>query len=77
MWHLWRSRSRPAAVRQRGGDDRDDIQPGDKVLLIVENDLAFAKVLLEAARAGLQGRGRPAPAPAALAMVREYQPGGA
>ena len=32
------------------GDDRDNIQPGDRVLLIVENDLAFARLLLEAAR---------------------------
>ena len=31
-------------------DDRDNIQPGDTVLLIVENDLAFARFLLEAAR---------------------------
>ena len=32
------------------GDDRETIQPGDPLLLIVENDLAFAKLLLEAAR---------------------------
>ena len=32
------------------GDDRDDIQPGDRVLLIVENDLGFARFLLDAAR---------------------------
>ncbi len=31
-------------------DDRRDILLGDKVLLIVENDLAFARVLLQAAR---------------------------
>jgi CheY-like chemotaxis protein len=31
-------------------DDRDAVHPGDRVVLIVENDLAFAKVLLEAAR---------------------------
>ena len=34
----------------RSGDDRDDIQPGDRVLLIVENDLGFARFLLDAAR---------------------------
>src|SRR6185437_9558958 len=28
------------------GDDRDDIQPGDRSVLIVENDLGFAKILL-------------------------------
>ncbi|MGC1172244.1 HAMP domain-containing protein [Polaromonas sp.] len=31
-------------------DDRQNIQPGDQVLLIVENDLAFAGFLLDAAR---------------------------
>src|SRR5687767_41960 len=32
------------------GDDREDIQPGDRVLLIVENDLGFARFLLDTAR---------------------------
>ncbi|OOG38014.1 hybrid sensor histidine kinase/response regulator [Polaromonas sp. A23] len=37
-------------------DDRHNIQPGDHVLLIVENDLAFASFLLDAARAkGFKG----------------------
>jgi signal transduction histidine kinase/DNA-binding response OmpR family regulator/HAMP domain-containing protein len=37
-------------------DDRDSIQSGDQVLLIVENDLAFARFLLDAARAkGFKG----------------------
>jgi CheY-like chemotaxis protein len=31
-------------------DDRDAVHPGDRVVLIVENDLAFARVLLDAAR---------------------------
>src|SRR5207249_1191013 len=31
-------------------DDREAIHPGDNVVLIVENDLSFARVLLEAAR---------------------------
>src|SRR6185295_4405337 len=48
--------------------------PGDKVLLIVENDLAFAKVLLEAARNnGFKGLVSTTGA-GALAMTREYQP---
>jgi HAMP domain-containing protein/signal transduction histidine kinase/DNA-binding response OmpR family regulator len=56
------------------GDDRDDIQPGDKVVLIVENDLGFAKILLEAARQkGFKGVVSGTGA-AALAMLREYQP---
>jgi HAMP domain-containing protein/signal transduction histidine kinase/CheY-like chemotaxis protein len=37
-------------------DDRDSIMQGDLVLLIVENDLAFARFLLDAARAkGFKG----------------------
>ena len=32
------------------GDDRDVVEPGDEVLLIVENDLGFARFLLETAR---------------------------
>jgi signal transduction histidine kinase/DNA-binding response OmpR family regulator/HAMP domain-containing protein len=37
-------------------DDRDSIQQGDLVLLIVENDLAFARFLLDSARAkGFKG----------------------
>jgi signal transduction histidine kinase/DNA-binding response OmpR family regulator/HAMP domain-containing protein len=55
-------------------DDRDDIQAGDHVILIVENDLGFAKILLEAARdKGFKGIVASSGA-AALAMVREYQP---
>src|SRR5262249_52934045 len=55
-------------------DDRDRIQPGDRVLLIVENDVGFAKFLLDAAREqGMKGlvtsRGA-----AALALAREYKP---
>ncbi|HTM62652.1 MAG TPA: HAMP domain-containing protein [Burkholderiales bacterium] len=55
-------------------DDREDIQPGDRVLLIVENDIGFAKILLEAARQkGFKGVVSTTGA-AALAMIREYQP---
>jgi len=31
-------------------DDRDAVQPGDRVVLIIENDLNFARVLLDMAR---------------------------
>ena len=31
-------------------DDRDDIEPGDRVVLIIENDANFAKILLDMAR---------------------------
>jgi len=56
------------------GDDRDDITSGEHVLLIVENDLAFAKVLLEAARSnGFKGLVATTGA-SALTMAREYHP---
>ncbi|HVX40904.1 MAG TPA: HAMP domain-containing protein [Gemmatimonadaceae bacterium] len=31
-------------------DDRDDIEPGDRVVLVVENDANFAKIVLDMAR---------------------------
>ena len=40
----------PAALVNEVGDDRDAISLGDRTLLIVENDLAFARVVLDAAR---------------------------
>ena len=39
----------PAQPVDEVGDDRADIAPGDRVLLIVENELTFARTLLEAA----------------------------
>ncbi len=55
-------------------DDRDRLQPGDRKLLIVEDDVAFARILLETGRrqgfkglCALQGD-------TAIAMAMEYQP---
>src|SRR6185436_9091418 len=63
-----------AAPVNEAGDDRDDIRPGDRVVLIVENDLAFARFLLETARErGFKGLVTSMGA-AALAMAREYKP---
>src|SRR6185436_3260014 len=55
-------------------DDRDDIQPNDRILLIVEDDPAFARVLLEAAhtrgfKAIVATRGA-----AGIALAQEYMP---
>jgi HAMP domain-containing protein/signal transduction histidine kinase/CheY-like chemotaxis protein len=56
------------------GDDRDAIQPGDRVLLIVENDLHFGRFLLETAHEkGFKGLVTSLGA-AALAMTRDYKP---
>jgi CheY-like chemotaxis protein/GAF domain-containing protein len=43
--------ARDALPRPEGfEDDRDSIEPGDRVLLVVENDVNFCKILLEMAR---------------------------
>ncbi|HXG13043.1 MAG TPA: response regulator, partial [Gemmataceae bacterium] len=56
------------------GDDRDNLRPGEPVVLIVENDRTFAKLLLETAREkGLKGLVTSLGA-AALTMTREYKP---
>jgi signal transduction histidine kinase/CheY-like chemotaxis protein len=56
------------------GDDRDDIQPGDNVLLIIENDLGFARFLLDMARnKGYKGLVTSLGA-AALALTQDYKP---
>ncbi|MEP6657149.1 MAG: response regulator, partial [Betaproteobacteria bacterium] len=56
------------------GDDRDRIRPGDSVLLIVENDLGFARFLLDAAREkGFKGIVSTLGV-AALAVAIEYRP---
>jgi CheY-like chemotaxis protein len=55
-------------------DDRENIQPNDRVLLIIEDDLKFARILLDMAR----GQGFKvlvaARSDIGLAMAREYQP---
>ncbi|HYO24969.1 MAG TPA: HAMP domain-containing protein, partial [Lacipirellulaceae bacterium] len=55
-------------------DDRRDMQPGDRSLLIVDNDEGFANFALETARkAGFKALVTPSGA-AAIALAREYQP---
>jgi signal transduction histidine kinase/CheY-like chemotaxis protein/HAMP domain-containing protein len=62
------------ALINEAGDDRDHIQLGDRVLLIVENYLGFSRFLLDAARErGFKGLVTSLGA-AALAMTREYKP---
>ena len=56
------------------GDDRDRIRPGDRTLLIVENDTGFARILLDAAREkGFKGLVTSLGA-AALALARDFKP---
>jgi CheY-like chemotaxis protein len=64
----------PAAREEIIPDDRDQLQPGDQSLLIVEDDPHYARVLLGVAREKrfkgiVATRGH-----AALALARQYQP---
>lgn len=46
------NRAGPAAI----ADDRETIKPGDRTLIIIEDDVSFAEILLQAARAkGFKG----------------------
>ena len=64
----------PGPLVNEYGDDRDDIRSGDRVLLIVENDIGFARFLLDAAREkGFKGLVTALGA-AALTLTREYNP---
>jgi CheY-like chemotaxis protein/signal transduction histidine kinase/HAMP domain-containing protein len=64
----------PAPVADEEDDDRHDISPGDRVVLIVENDLPFARMVCNVAhehgyKAVITGFGA-----SALTLVREYSP---
>ncbi len=62
------------AFANAADDDRANIATGDRVLLVVENDLAFARVLLAGARAaGFKGLVTSTGA-SALTMAREFHP---
>jgi signal transduction histidine kinase/CheY-like chemotaxis protein/HAMP domain-containing protein len=64
----------PTPLVNEVGDDRDVVQPGDPLLLVVENDLGFARLMMEAAREqGFKCLVTSLGA-AALAMARDYQP---
>jgi len=56
------------------GDDRADIEPGDRALLIVENDLSFARLLVDAAHdTGFKALVTAFGA-TALTLTRQYRP---
>jgi signal transduction histidine kinase/DNA-binding response OmpR family regulator len=64
----------PLALPNEAGDDRNNIQPGDRVLLIVDNDIQFARLVLETAREkGFKGLVTPLGS-AALVLAREQHP---
>src|SRR4029079_17796258 len=55
-------------------DDRDAIAPGDRVLLVVDNDLGFAGVLMDLARERSYKAMSTAFGAAAISLARERQP---
>ncbi|HEV2970212.1 MAG TPA: response regulator, partial [Pirellulales bacterium] len=62
------------SVADEVGDDRDKIQTGDRVMLIVDNDEGFSRILLDLAREkGFKGLVTSSGA-AAPALAREYKP---
>jgi CheY-like chemotaxis protein len=64
----------PLPAPNDAADDRADVVPGDRTILIIENDLEFAKMLLDSARRqGLKGLVS-ATAAGAISMIKEYQP---
>jgi hypothetical protein len=68
----WADDAGPELFPNEAGDDRDAIAPGDSVVLIVENDIHFAKVLLECVREqGCKGLVTSQGA-AALALARDF-----
>src|SRR5438552_5465723 len=55
-------------------DDRTDIQPGDQVVLIVEDDIRFARIMLDIAHeSGFKGMFA-LNGDEALRLVRKHQP---
>ncbi|HYF51050.1 MAG TPA: response regulator, partial [Planctomycetota bacterium] len=66
--------SEKAFLTEEIGDDRAVIQPGDDVILIVDNDLAFARILLDVAHeAGFKALVT-AYGGTALALAKDYKP---
>jgi signal transduction histidine kinase/DNA-binding response OmpR family regulator/HAMP domain-containing protein len=64
----------PSRVANEANDDRDTISLHDRVVLIVENDLAFARFVLDTAREkGFKGIVT-SQGVSALAMAAEYKP---
>jgi HAMP domain-containing protein/signal transduction histidine kinase/CheY-like chemotaxis protein len=63
-----------SVITNEAGDDRQFIQPGDQVLLIVENDLSFARFMLDTAhQKNFKGLVTSLGA-SALALAHDYKP---
>jgi signal transduction histidine kinase/DNA-binding response OmpR family regulator/HAMP domain-containing protein len=64
----------PSVFTNEVGDDRGHIHKGDRVVLIVDNDLGFAKILLDLSReSGFKGLVT-SQGSVAIALARDYKP---
>jgi CheY-like chemotaxis protein len=70
----WSSQKESACAVNEVGDDRDNIKPGDRVLLIVENEQGFARFMMETARENGFKVLVTSLGAAALTLTREYKP---
>jgi len=64
----------PRVLLNELGDDRDVLQPDDRTILIVENDVAFARLLVDVAREAGFKTLVTAYGATALALTRQYRP---
>ena len=69
-----RDADEPPRMLNEAGDDREAIQPGDRTLLIVENDVAFVRLLVEVAHEANFKTLVTAFGTSALALARQYHP---
>jgi CheY-like chemotaxis protein/signal transduction histidine kinase/HAMP domain-containing protein len=66
--------SAPDRVLERVPDDRDSVQPGENILLIVEDDLHYARILCDLARDTGFKVLMASSGSEALTLAREFQP---
>jgi len=66
--------SAPDRVLERVRDDRDSVQPGENILLIVEDDLHYARILCDLARDTGFKVLMASSGSEALTLAREFQP---
>ncbi len=66
--------TRPRSLGRPAPDDRDDIDPGDSVLLVVEDDPTFAGILVDVAHEKGFKAVVAEHAEAALSAIRRYRP---
>jgi CheY-like chemotaxis protein/signal transduction histidine kinase len=64
----------PDRIQERVADDRENVQPGDNILLVVEDDVHYARILCDLARDTGFKVLMASSGSEALTLVREYRP---